>query len=116
MKRNEFIAILDREQEIIKALFTRKSGSYGAEDEVFYNFKETARRVFGSTKHEDMWKTIHVYMDKHMVALTKGIGEPEFCERLRDIIVYSLLGIGLWEEYEIEENLKWEIQEKVNEK
>lgn len=100
MKYDDFLKILDREQEEVKNLFSFKNKGYGAEDEVFYNFKETARRVFGSTSYEDMWKVILVYMDKHMIALTKGLGEREFKERLRDIIVYSYLAIGVWEEWQ----------------
>lgn len=100
IKRDEFIQILDRELERVKELFKTKNKSYGSNDEVFHNFKETARRVYGDMFHEAMWTVILTYMDKHMVALAKGIQEEEFVERLRDIIVYSLLAIGLREEWE----------------
>lgn len=100
MKRDEFIPIRDREIEKVLNLYSSRNQSYGAEGEVFHNFKETARRVHNDTSHEAMWKVILTYMDKHMVALAKGIQEEEFVERLRDIIVYSLLAIGLREEWE----------------
>ena len=100
MKRDEFMQILDREQKEVKELFGYKNKGYGAENEAFHNFKETARRVHNSTSHEAMWRVMLTYMDKHMVALAKGIDEGEFVERCRDIIVYSLLAIGLRQEWE----------------
>lgn len=121
MKRDEFMPIMEKQIEIVQRLFNQKNKGYGAEDEVFHNFKETARRVHNSTSHEDMWKVILTYMDKHMVALAKGIDEYEFVNRLRDIIVYSLLAIGLHEEWESAQRLMdkaddiMERQEETNE-
>ena len=108
MTRDEFMIILDRELDQAEGLFTRKNKSYGDQNQVFYNFQETARRVFDDTSCGSMWKVMYTYMDKHMVALTNGITEREFVERLRDIVVYSLLGIALHAEHEVIETLKWE--------
>lgn len=100
MKRDEFMTIVDRELDEIKKLYATKNTSYGSNDEAFHNFKETARRVYSDTCHEAMWSVMLTYIDKHMIALTKGITEREFTERCRDIIVYSLLAIGLRQEWE----------------
>lgn len=84
--------------EQIKNMFSNKNKSYGNDADGFYNFRETARRIFFDTNPSYMLDVIMVYMDKHWVALTQnGIYTPECKERFMDMAVYSLLSIALLE-------------------
>ena len=96
MTRQEFVEFLEPELKAIKDLFSLKNTCYGIEDDAFHNFRSTALRVFGTDGHETMFRTLFTYMDKHLVALAnRGIHEMEYESRLQDIMVYSLLAIGL---------------------
>lgn len=96
MDRKGFTEMLEPQLDSIRELFTLKNVSYGIEDDVFHNFRNTALRVFGTDDHETMFRVLLTYMDKHLVALAnKGIKEKEYESRLQDIIVYSLLAIAL---------------------
>jgi len=100
VKRDEFLKILDRELENVRKVFAYKNVAYGREDEAFYNFKESARRQLKSGDPKAAFKVLQILADKHEVALANvGFEDPECPERLRDIIVYSLIGLGLYEEY-----------------
>lgn len=99
---NKMSFLIDREFDAIFELFNRKSGSYGANNDIFHNFRMTAIRLFGQDTWDAMFKVIEVYKDKHNVALAKGIDVPEVRERLRDNILYSLLQLAMLEEYEKE--------------
>lgn len=93
-----FQNVLEEEFKQIQELFERKNRLYGCREkgDVLYNFRETAQRVFGEDSPEAMFKTLLVLADKHWVALTKnGLRDPEVVERLRDMIVYCLLAIGI---------------------
>ena len=82
-------------QEIV-SLFKVKNTSYGDTNDAFYNFRETARRITGSTDVDAMLQQLIVYVDKHWVAITKnGAKTPEVRERFMDIIVYSLIAITM---------------------
>lgn len=99
---NKMSFLIDREFDAIFELFNCKSGSYGANNDIFHNFRMTAIRLFGQDTWDAMFKVIEVYKDKHNVALAKGIDVPEVRERLRDNILYSLLQLAMLEEYEKE--------------
>lgn len=95
MKRQDFITILNELETEIKGLFMYKNQSYGANDDLHYNFRETARRVLSGQK--DMFKVLACYVDKHWVALcNRGLQDPEFESRCIDIIVYMVLAIALY--------------------
>lgn len=80
----------------IVATFKRKNKSYGNTDDAFYNFRETARRIWGKTDADSMIGALLVYMDKHWVALTQnGIETPEVEERFTDMAVYSLIALAI---------------------
>lgn len=102
MKRQEFNSVLNVEQEKIKALFSEKNQAYGAGDDVFYNFRQTAQRelpeLYKENPHAAMFKVAEILVDKHNVALAKGIDVHEARSRLQDRVVYSLLQIAMIEE------------------
>lgn len=95
MKRENFLELLDQEYNQIRDLFTIRNKSYGADDDLFYNFRETAERMlpelYRSNPYEAMYKVLMILLDKHMVALTKGLTVNEFQDRSRDVIVYTLI-------------------------
>lgn len=103
MKRDDFVKILSETVEETKWLFSRKNKSYGAEDDVFYNFRTTARRVIKGQyedEHEDMLRVLCCYVDKHWVAIcNRGLSDPEFSERCQDIINYMFIALALHSEW-----------------
>jgi hypothetical protein len=84
--------------EII-GLFEEKNESYGTRDDAFHNFRSSALRIYGSDSYNSMFKVLLTLMDKHLVALANnGIKEKQYQERLRDIIVYSLIAMAMGRE------------------
>lgn len=104
-KDTEFVKFAKEEMNHVIELFGRKSGAYGSSDDVFHNFRQTAKRIYGKDTFDNMFLVAETYKDKHNVALAKGIAVPEVDERLRDNIVYSLLQLAM-----IAEN--WKLLEK----
>ena len=105
MNNDELLKIMDNEFEDIKALFAKKNESYGANQDTFYNFRQTATRMYPATNNEltttiydKMFAVAETLVDKHNVALAKGIHVNECRERLRDRIVYSLIEIAMIDE------------------
>lgn len=99
MTREEFLTLADVEFLNIQNLFRRKNQSYGAEVDLFYNFRESAKRVLNDTSYQSMFRILFAYMDKHLVALSnRGLDEQEFEERMRDVIVYALIAIAMHRE------------------
>jgi hypothetical protein len=97
--RLEFSELLDKLLDQIRDLFSTKNQSYGAGGDVFHNFRNTARRVLPQqfeSEHEEMFRVLAVYADKHWVALcNKGLSDSEFEERCKDIMVYMTLAIAM---------------------
>jgi len=90
--RTEFLERLDKEFQRIREIFTERNKSYGADGDLFYNFRQSAVRHFGNDSTESMFKVAEILVDKHNVALAnKGANDPACEERLNDRIVYSLL-------------------------
>lgn len=104
MTRSEFYPIVEEVLEKVKVLFSQKNKSYGQDQDLFHNFRSTAKRVMQAkfdSEYEDMYRVMLAYQDKHRVALANlGLEEPEFEERCLDEIVYTLLAIALHREYE----------------
>lgn len=97
--RSEFLALLSTELESIQQLFEEKNQSYGTVDDLFYNFRQTAIRIFNKQEHTAMFTVLMTLVDKHLVPLAnKGLDDKECAERLRDVIVYALIGIAMWKE------------------
>lgn len=99
MTRTEFAEFAKKKLEEVMELFRQKNQSYGQGADAFFNFKSSGRRVYGVESYENSFRVLLTYMDKHLVALAnKGIDEPEFESRLKDVIVYCLLAMGMGEE------------------
>ena len=99
MIRTDLIQTIEENQETILNLFKFKNVSYGDEEEAFYNFRQSAIRIFNDDSLESQFKILLTLMDKHLVALAnQGIKDIAFEERLKDIIVYSHIAIAMGEE------------------
>lgn len=107
MTRSEFADFAGMKFGEIMELFKQKNQRYGQDNNTFFNFRSSALRIYGDCTYESMFKVLLTYMDKHLVALAnKGIHEPEYESRLKDVIVYSLLAIGLEAEYQEEKAME----------
>jgi hypothetical protein len=90
--RTEFLERLDKEFQRIREIFTERNKSYGKDEDLFHNFRQSAIRHFGNDSTESMFKVAEILVDKHNVALAnKGANDPVCDERLSDRIVYSLI-------------------------
>ena len=98
-RRNDFVLFIRDKFEEIEKLFVRKNAGYGATDDLFWNFRQTAERIHPALYSHDpyaaMFLVAETLVDKHNVALAKGIAVSECDERLMDRIVYSLLQLKM---------------------
>ena len=98
-KRDDFILFLRDKFEEIEKLFAKKSKGYGTNDDLFHNFRQTAARLHPALYSQDpyaaMFLVAETLVDKHNVALAKGITVNECDERLMDRIVYSFLQLKM---------------------
>ena len=105
-RKNDFILFIRDKYDEIEKLFVRKNVGYGASDDLFWNFRQTAERIHPALYSEDpyvaMFLVAETLVDKHNVALAKGMAVNECDERLMDRIVYSLLQLKMV--YERSEN------------
>ncbi len=100
MSRDNFIQLMKDELERVKKVFENKNRSYGKGNDAFHNFRATAIRKYGEGSPGKMYDVLFTLMDKHLVALANnGLDDPEFEERTRDVIVYSLIALGIYQEY-----------------
>lgn len=99
IKHTDFILFLRDKFEEIEKLFIRKNQGYGGQDDLFYNFRQTAQRLYPDFYAKDpygaMFLVAETLVDKHNVALAKGIIVRECDERLLDRMVYSLLQLKM---------------------
>jgi len=99
IRRGDFVLFVRDKFEEIEKLFVRKNVGYGAIDDLFWNFRQTAERLYPSMTEKDpyaaMFLVAETLVDKHNVALAKGIAVSECDERLMDRIVYSLLQLKM---------------------
>ena len=96
MTREQFKLEMDNSLAGIKSLFENKNTSYGLDDDVFENFKSTARRLFGDESKDSQARVLMGYVDKHVIALAKErFSGKESRERMKDIIVYMLLMMAM---------------------
>lgn len=98
MDRTEFLELLDKEFGEIRALNVTKGHDYAGDDDALSNFKTMAGQV-GQTP-EVVWA---IYAAKHWSAIMtycrEGQVQSEPIEgRLRDVILYCFLLLGLIEE------------------
>jgi hypothetical protein len=98
-RRTDFVLFIQDQFEEIQKLFNRKNEGYGASGDLFWNFRQTAERLYPSIYEQDpyaaMFLVAETLVDKHNVALAKGIAVSECEERLLDRIVYSLLQLKM---------------------
>ena len=98
-KRVDFVLFIQDKFEEIQKLFTRKNEGYGTNGDLFWNFRQTAERLNPTMYEQDpfaaMFLVAETLVDKHNVALAKGIAVSECEERLLDRIVYSLLQLKM---------------------
>lgn len=88
--------LIIKECRELTQLFQEKNKDYGDGQDAFYNFRQSALRLYGSGDKEDMFKVLVTLADKHWVTLSsKGMKDKHFTERLRDIAVYALIGIAM---------------------
>lgn len=106
MNNNDFRVLVDNQFKEVVDKFKKKNQAYGDnhQSDVFNNFRSTASRImpdrYEAQPEAAMFQVAETLVDKHNVALAKGIGVPDAKERLLDRIVYSLMEIALIEEQE----------------
>ena len=98
-RRKDFVLFIRDKFEEIEKLFSKKNEGYGASDDLFWNFRQTAERLYPAIYSKDnyaaMFLVAETLVDKHNVALAKGIAVSECDERLMDRIVYTLLQLKM---------------------
>ncbi len=98
-RRNDFVLFIRDKFEEIEKLFNRKNEGYGGIDDVLWSFSQTAKRLYPAMYAQEpyaaMFLVAETLVDKHNVALAKGIAVSECEERLLDRIVYSLLQLKM---------------------
>lgn len=108
-QKKDFVFFIQDKFEEIQKLFARKNEGYGASGDLFWNFRQTAERIYPSIYVQDpyvaMFLVAETLVDKHNVALAKGIAVSECEERLLDRIVYSLLQLKMVYERSEQSNL-----------
>ena len=99
IRRDDFNLFIRDKFEEIEKLFVRKNEGYGAKNDLFWNFRQTAERLFPSLAEKDLYAAMFLVaetlVDKHNVALAKGLAISECEQRLLDRIVYSLLQLKM---------------------
>ena len=109
-RRSDFVLFIRDKFEEIEKLFVRKNAGYGAQQDLFWNFRQTAKRLYPEMYAKEpftaMFLVAETLVDKHNVALAKGIEVSECDERLIDRIVYSLLQLKMVYEHSEEKTEK----------
>ncbi len=95
MNRADIIRLMEREFEQIVEINRAKGHDYSGEEDALSNFKNEAKEI-GITP-EQVWS---VYVSKHWSAVKTYVREGEVASepiegRLRDVILYSFLMMGL---------------------
>ena len=98
-RRSDFVLFIRDKFGEIERLFDRKNAGYGATNDLFWNFRQTAKRLYPEMYDKEpfaaMFLVAETLVDKHNVALAKGLEVSECDERLMDRIVYSLLQLEM---------------------
>ena len=91
-----FSGIMVNELIKVDQLFIMKNKQYASKDDVLKAFKESAKRQHGELTKAGAFKACMQFKDKHDLALLQhGTLLPDAKERLRDVIVYCLLGLAI---------------------
>lgn len=92
----KFSGIMVNELIKVDQLFLMKNKQYASNKDVLKAFKESAKRQNGELTKAGAFKTCMQFKDKHDLALLQhGTLLPDAKERLRDVIVYCLLGLAI---------------------
>jgi len=98
-KREDFTSFISDKFAEIEKLFARKNEGYGTSNDLFHNFRQTAERLYPELYLQDsyaaMFLVAETLVDKHNVALAKGITVSDCGDRLLDRILYSLLQLKI---------------------
>ena len=101
MNTYEFLKMAEKEVADSLNIIRKKGESYGAAEDVFFNFRQTAARLFPEMHiHEGMFLVAEILKDKHSVALAKGMYVNECRERLLDNMNYTLFQLAMIAEAE----------------
>ncbi len=101
MNTYEFLKMAEKEVADSLAIIRKKGESYGAAEDVFFNFRQTAERMFPEMPvHEGMFLVAEILKDKHSVAIAKGMYVNECRERLLDNLNYTLFQLAMIAEAE----------------
>lgn len=98
MRREEFVRLMEETFDACTQLNKQKGKDYAGDEDALSNFKGAARQL--GTTPEKVWA---VYAHKHWSAImaycSEGKLESEPIEmRIRDVIVYAVLLLGLVED------------------
>ena len=94
--REQMAETVERVFTEVTDLFKRKNGSYGRDNDAFGNFRQATTRIRNSQEANEVFDTLMIYVEKHLYALYQNkLDDNEFEERVKDIIVYMLLSLGM---------------------
>ena len=94
--REQMAETVERVFAEVTNLFKRKNGSYGRDNDAFGNFRQATARIRNSQEANEVFDTLMIYVEKHLYALYQNkLDDNEFEERVKDIIVYMLLSLGM---------------------
>ena len=94
--REQMAGTVERVFTEVTNLFKRKNGSYGRDNDAFGNFRQATTRIRNSQEANEVFDTLMIYVEKHLYALYQNkLDDSEFEERVKDIIVYMLLSLGM---------------------
>ena len=98
--REQMVETVERVFTEVTDLFKRKNGSYGRDNDAFGNFRQATTRIRNSQEANEVFDTLMIYVEKHLYALYQNkLDDNEFEERVKDIIVYMLLSLGMKDAY-----------------
>jgi|LSQX01.2.fsa_nt_gb hypothetical protein len=90
MTRDDLLNFIQKDNEWLYKKIVEKNKEYGNPDDAYFNFRETARRMFGPEPSvEDMFHVLMILADKHWVALAQKLTQtPDCLDKLEDIEIY----------------------------
>ena len=98
--REQMAETVERVFTEVTDLFKLKNGSYGRDIDAFGNFRQATTRIRNSQEANEVFDTLMIYVEKHLYALYQNkLDDSEFEERVKDIIVYMLLSLGMKDAY-----------------
>ena len=114
--REQMAETVERVFTEVTDLFKSKNGSYGRDNDAFGNFRQATTRIRNSQEANEVFDTLMIYVEKHLYALYQNkLDDSEFEERVKDIIVYMLLSLGMKDAYnKVADEFARSIQDTLN--